>query len=102
VSVAVALVLSGAIRFWVATCHLVSNLAQLGFDLGCILAAHPNHDFLPGRARFKSGIRKFVHDLGLNELDGLIDVGRIQQIVERLDQAIVEISFRIPTRLFAS
>ncbi len=72
------------------------NSCPISHSLALIISTGAHEDTLADGALFKVRISKQIKHMRLNKLDGFFDGRRIQQIVERLNHAVIEIFFRIP------
>ena len=69
-----------------------AHLAQLRLHARCVRGAHAQQDLLPGRELLELGIRVLPEHAGSHERELRADVGRREQVVEHVDEAVVEVA----------
>src|SRR5256884_9880698 len=67
------------------------KLAQLRLDGALVRWTHADQQLLPGRAPLEIRIRVLVHHPGLHQRDRRLHHRRLQQMIDHLDQAVVEV-----------
>src|SRR5689334_16017396 len=72
-----------------------AQLAQFRLDRRGIGTAHADESLLPRRFRFELRIREGIQHARLRKRDRALDVGRGEQVVDDLDQAIIEVLRRM-------
>ena len=71
------------------------NSRSFCLDDALVRRSHADQQFLPGRAALQIRIRILVEHLRLHELDRAVHLRRLQQLIDDLHQAVVEVLARI-------
>src|SRR6266403_536423 len=72
-----------------------AQLAQLGLDPRLVLRAETDQDLLAGRGILQIRVRIVEHRPRSHQRDRRLWLRRLQQVVDRLDQPVVELALRI-------
>jgi len=79
--------------------ELCAQLAQHPLDDRGVLAAHAQQQLLPARQSFEFGIGKLVKHVWSYQLNGFLHLRCIEQVIDNLDNAVVEIGVRVTEAL---
>src|SRR5215469_802595 len=74
---------------------LGAKVAQLRLDDARVLRAHADQQLLPGRAVFQARVGVLPEHARLHQLDRRRHLGRLQQMIDHLDQPVVEVLARV-------